>query len=113
MFSRLVSRAEDVPAPVREHQFHASRRWRFDFAWPDQQVAVEIEGGTFSRRQGRHNSGIGHHRDCEKYNAAALLGWCVLRYTTKDLQERPLQIVEEVRRAISKRSLTNGDGNAD
>ena len=30
----------------------------------------------------RHTTVGGYAKDCEKYNAAALLGWRVLRYTT-------------------------------
>lgn len=87
--------------PVQtEHRFHAERLWRFDFAWPTVLVAVEIEGGTWGRRRGRHTTGSGHQRDCEKYNAAAIDGWCVLRYTSKDLESRPAQVVEQVKDAI-------------
>jgi len=65
---------------IRELQFDAARRWRFDFAWPDARVAVEVEGGTWS--DGRHNRGDGFERDCEKYAEAAIAGWQVLRVTT-------------------------------
>ena len=64
--------------PVREHQFHPTRKWRFDFAFPDDMLAVEIEGGV----NGRHHRFSGFAKDAEKYNAAALLGWRVLRFTT-------------------------------
>ena len=57
--------------------FYNGRRWRFDFAWPRRRVAVEVEGGVFSR--GRHVRPSGFINDCEKYNAAALDGWTVLR----------------------------------
>jgi very-short-patch-repair endonuclease len=88
---------------VREHRFHPERRWRFDFAWPDALVAVEIEGGTFTRRGGRrsrHTTGKGHQEDCRKYNAAAIAGWCVLKYTSADLNERPVQVCAEIAEAL-------------
>lgn len=66
--------------PLREFQFNVHRRWRFDFAFPESYIAVEIEGGHFTG--GRHGRGTGFEKDCEKYNSAALLGWRVLRYTT-------------------------------
>lgn len=69
-----------LPLPEREHAFHASRRWRFDFAWPDRLLAVELEGGSWVG--GRHGRGAGTAKDCEKYNAAATDGWAVLRFTT-------------------------------
>ena len=68
----------DLPKPEREHRFHDKRRWRFDFAWPEQMIAAEIEGGTF--KKSRHTSGTGFHRDCEKYHQATAPGWQVLRF---------------------------------
>lgn len=66
--------------PQREYRFHPERKWRFDFAFLPQRLAVEIEGGTW--KSGRHQTGTGFAQDCEKYNAAAMGGWRVLRYTT-------------------------------
>jgi len=68
------------PDPEEEYRFLQGRRFRFDFAWPLANVAVEIEGGTFV--QGRHVTGAGFSKDCEKYNLAARDGWCVYRFTT-------------------------------
>ena len=66
-------------SPVREHVFHPSRKWRFDFAFVDDMVAVECEGGTYT--QGRHTRGAGVAEDCRKYAEALVLGWRVLRVT--------------------------------
>jgi len=70
--------AYKLPAANREYRFHDKRRWRFDFAWPEKKVAVEIEGGVWTG--GRHTSGAGFIADSEKYNTAAVLGWKVLRF---------------------------------
>lgn len=64
---------------VREYQFAVGRKWRFDFCWPAQKVAAEIEGGIYSG--GRHTRGKGFEEDATKYNEATLLGWRVLRFT--------------------------------
>jgi very-short-patch-repair endonuclease len=88
--------AYDLPEPCEQHIFHPARKWRFDFAWPDDKVAVEIEGGTFSRKKTAHKTGSGIQRDIEKGNAAVVLGWRVLRYTAKDLDKRPAQVIKEV-----------------
>lgn len=74
-------RALRLPEAQREYQFHPKRRWKFDFAWPHLRIAVEIEGGTYTN--GRHVRPEGFRRDCEKYNAAALLGWQVYRGDVK------------------------------
>jgi len=68
-----------LPVPVREYRFHPPRRWRFDFAFEAQRIAVECEGGTWTN--GRHTRGTGFQKDAEKYNQAALDGWKVLRFT--------------------------------
>jgi very-short-patch-repair endonuclease len=73
-------RALDLPEPVAEFRFHAARRWRFDWAWPERLVAVEIDGGVWIG--GRHNRAGGYLADMEKLNAAAEAGWRVLRYAT-------------------------------
>lgn len=72
--------AQGLPPCVREHRFHPPRRWRFDYAWPDQLVAFEYEGGVWGG-QGRHVRGRGYRDDCIKYSTAAALGWCVIRAT--------------------------------
>ena len=72
-------RTAGLPEPEQEYRFHPSRKWRFDFAWPDLLLAVEVEGGTWAR--GRHTRGKGFRGDCIKYGEALILGWQVLRAT--------------------------------
>ena len=80
-------------APVTEMQFHSGRKWRFDMAWPEVQLAIEIEGGIYSG--GRHTRGTGFQADCEKYLEAAILGWTVIRLTPSMLDKPTLgRIVE-------------------
>lgn len=67
--------------PVKEYRFHPTRLWRFDVAFPEQRVAVEIDGGVWSG--GRHVRGAGYIADCEKLAEAAILGWRVLRVPTQ------------------------------
>ena len=70
-------RMEKIPLPTRQHKFHPTRKWAFDFAWIDQLVAVEIEGIT--PQGGRHLTIKGFLGDCEKYEAALRLKWRVYR----------------------------------
>lgn len=78
-------KAFGLPEPVEEHRFHPVRRWRFDYAWPNKKVALEVEGGTWSG--GRHTRGSGFEGDCLKYSEAAIMGWKVIRCTTKMMRE--------------------------
>lgn len=63
-----------------EYRFHPVRRWRFDFAYPQHLLAIEVEGGVWMG--GRHTRGRGFELDAEKYNSATIMGWKVLRFTT-------------------------------
>jgi len=68
------------------HRFEKGRKWRFDFAWPEQMVALEVEGGIWAG--GRHTTGKGFTNDCEKYNHATCMGWKVLRVTADWIVDR-------------------------
>ena len=74
----------ETPDPEREYRFHPDRMWRFDFCWPAYRLAVEMEGGVFTKDT-RHVDGAGYANDCEKYNAALELGWRVFRFTARDV----------------------------
>jgi hypothetical protein len=84
--------------PEQEYRFHGTRRWRFDFAWPDAMVAVECEGGTWAR--GRHTRGKGFENDCYKYNAATAQGWRVFRCTRGMLDDNPQAFITMVYEAV-------------
>lgn len=81
-----------LPEPKREYRF-SKRRWRFDFAWVPQCVAVELVGGTYT--QGRHTRGKGYAADREKANEAQLLGWICLEATAAHVKSgKALQWLE-------------------
>ena len=69
----------NLPEPEWEYEFFPSRRWRFDCAWPDRRLAIEVEGGLYTG--GRHVRGEGYEDDLRKYNAAMRMGWVVLRFS--------------------------------
>jgi len=72
-----------LPDPEREYRFHPERKWRIDLCWPAVKLAVEIEGGAFL--YGRHNRPASYLKDIEKYNALAIAGYWLLRFTPKQL----------------------------
>jgi len=86
-------RALGGPKLTAEVRFDPARKWRFDFALPARRVAIEIEGGQWTG--GRHTRGLGFAADCEKYNAAARLGWRVFRFTNS-MVAKPTVHIEPV-----------------
>jgi very-short-patch-repair endonuclease len=67
--------------PVREFQFHRTRKWRVDFAWPALRLAVEIQGGIWRQGGGAHSRPQNILRDMAKANALTECAWRVLYFT--------------------------------
>ncbi|MCB0252550.1 MAG: hypothetical protein KDI55_02360 [Anaerolineae bacterium] len=89
-----------LPEPERELRFNQDQKWRFDFAWTGMQVAVEVEGGTWT--QGRHVRGRGYQDDCIKYSMAAILGWAVIRVTGDMIRSgRAIELIKTAFEAIA------------
>lgn len=91
--------AHKIPIPQREYAFWPGRRFRFDFAWPEHRVALESEGGAWTN--GAHTRGKHFRQDCRKYSEAAVLGWCVIRVLSQDLNEP--ETFELIQRALEAR----------
>jgi very-short-patch-repair endonuclease len=91
------------PMPETQYRFWPGRRFAFDYAWPAQKLALEIDGGVFMDGGGRHNRGSGYRQDCEKFAEAAILGWRVIRCLPEHVTSG--HAMEWIRRALSA-----GDG---
>ena len=95
LFAFKAIKPQGVPLPEQQYKFHPTRKWRFDFAWPSINLAVEIQGGSFVR--GGHNRGPQQAKDFEKLNEATKAGWRVLQFNTlqmKQPQECALFVVD-------------------
>ena len=116
--ARLMSKLEEKFAAqldevgiryVREKMLIPGRRFRFDFLFPRHWLVAEIEGGTWSG--GRHTTGAGVHKDCEKYNLALEHGYRVLRFTSTMVSNRSaLDQVARVVRGKPRKSKSEAQG---
>ncbi len=57
---------------TREYPFDRARRWKFDFAFPSQKLAIEVDGRY-------HRTFKGQRSDSEKFNESVRQGWRTLR----------------------------------
>ena len=89
-------KALDLPEPIREYQAIKGRKFRWDFAWLERKLLVEVNGGTYT--QGAHSTGRGIARDYEKANLATLDGWRVLMFDGKAVKSG--EAVETIRKAL-------------
>lgn len=99
-----------LPAAVAEWRFDEHRKWRFDFAFVDQRVAIEVQGGIWAvshgRRcpvckqtpTGRHTRGAALKKEWEKLNAAAGQGWRILYCEPRAIGT--LKFSKEIERAL-------------
>ena len=90
-----------VKKPEREYRFSNARRFRFDFAWPEEKVACEVQGGVWVG--GRHNRGKGYENDCDKLNLSQLEGWLLLYVTTTHIARG--DAAELIRKALKVHKL--------
>lgn len=77
---------------VPEFKFHPTRRWRWDWAYPDPNVLVAVEyHGFVAANRGYGN--VGHTsinsmaRDAEKATEGQLLGWIVITVNAKTVAD--------------------------
>lgn len=83
----LANRLEraGLPPGVPQFRFVPGRQHRFDRAWPEQMIAVEVQGGVWSDNgHGRKSMVV---KDCAKLSMAAALGWRVLPLTTDMIED--------------------------
>lgn len=95
-FKYLFSDTDYVLLP--QYKFLKDRRFKIDFVIKDQRsynlvLAIEIMGGTWVG--GRHVTGVGYERDCEKLNLMTLEGYHVMYFTSKMVEDgRAIEFVK-------------------
>lgn len=85
-----------LPEPVLHHRlFDAAGRFvaEIDLAYPSLRVAIELDGGVHRERDV-------FERDRPRQNRIVLEGWTILRFTWRDLVDRPEAIVAAIGAAM-------------
>jgi len=76
-----------LPEPVREYQFEDTPvAWRWDFAWPQYKLLIEINGGIYQDPPTGHRSIRGLLRDYAKLNAATQRHWWSMSFDNKAVE---------------------------
>lgn len=78
-------RAAKIGGWKRHVKWHPTRQFHWDFYFPELRLAVEVEGGQSVPGGGHHQRTGGYEHDCSKYNEAALMGFTLLRFTSKQV----------------------------
>ena len=68
----------DGSEPEQEYVFTGEAAWRFDFAWPQVKVAVEVDGFGFGHQAQQRIS-----QNNAKRNAAVAEGWRVFVFDSR------------------------------
>lgn len=89
---------EAIPLPSHtEFRIDKTRR-RFDYAYPEYKILIEIHGGIWS--SGRHTRGKGFMSDRKKMNDAQLLGYIVLEFPVPTIEHDPIGCAETIAKSI-------------
>lgn len=72
---------------LEEQRFHLWRKWRIDWIITGQGQAVGIEYEGLGFKKTDHTTSQGYTGNCTKYNAAAVQGIHILRYTHLNYEE--------------------------
>jgi hypothetical protein len=89
--------AHGVPEPVLQHWVRlGSRRYRIDLAYPEQRIAIEVDGWD------SHRSRSAFDADRARANDLVVAGWRMLRFTSATTDEDAALVVSEVLRALAQ-----------
>ncbi len=80
----------------REYRPLEHRRYRIDFAFPEEKLAIEFDG---YRHHGFSREGF--RKGLERQNLLVMDGWRMLRYSLTDVRDRMDAILEEVERSLN------------
>lgn len=69
-----------LPLPETQYRLPGKRQYRYDFAWKNKKLLLEVQGGIYTK--GAHARAGGIIRDNRKANYAAAQGWRVMYFNS-------------------------------
>jgi hypothetical protein len=93
-----------LPEPVLEYPFPWNTARRFDAAYPRAELAIEWDSRLW------HGLIDSFERDRQRDREAMLHGWKVLRFTWRDITERPVEVVETIRAILEQQGVDMNRG---
>lgn len=98
-FAIRAIEAQGLPRPECQYPVLVSgRRFAVDLAYPERLLAIELDG-----RVG-HADDLSRQRDAERDTWLRLGGWNVLRFTYRDVRDRPEWMAQRVREGLVRRT---------
>lgn len=85
--------AADVPRPRTNHPVAG---FKLDAAWPDERLAVELDGWAF------HRDRAAFQADRARDAALVRAGWRVVRFTHADVARRPAVVADTLRALLAR-----------
>lgn len=99
LFYSLVEHS-DLPPGARQHWAWDGTQWRrFDWAWVDIRVGVELDGKK------THGTDEAFEDDRARDRALRAEGWETLRYTWNDVTRHPREMLAELRKIVAIKKL--------
>lgn len=95
-----ICHAEGLPRPKVDHWIALpdGDGYEVDFCWPEHGLVVEVDSRTF------HDTARGFENDRLRDRRLALAGWRAIRFTSRDLDERPREVARQLRALLGEPS---------
>lgn len=94
-----------LPEPSKQYLWaRPERMYRSDFAYVQERILLEVQGGIWAANPGRHNRGSGYQADLTRSNLAALLGYRLLAFSEAMIKSG--EAVSTIARALTPLSMS-------
>jgi hypothetical protein len=83
-----------IPSEVKQYFNSPPNKYAVDIGLPEYQLAIEVDGKTHQTKKWKF-------LDKRKEEILSHLGWSVLRFTNKDIDDNPQKIAQVIQKYIA------------